>query len=64
LSTGLEILGNLNAVMCGEPLNMSMVYSTTVILMMYSPSEKSKHSHDFFQNFKAKDKILVLLHSA
>lgn len=31
-----------------EPLNMLIVYFTTMILMMYSPSEKSKGSFDFF----------------
>lgn len=37
---------------CGEPLNMSIMYSTTMILMMYSPLEKSKYFHDLFFFFR------------
>lgn len=62
LSKAVEILGNWNAAMCGEPLNMSIVYSTAMILMMYSPSEKSKGSCDFFSPRTLKQRIRYWLY--
>lgn len=64
LSKGVEILGDWNAAMCGDPLNMSIMCSTTMILMMYSPSEKSKGSCDFFfRTLKQKIRYWLYLHS-
>lgn len=62
LSKGVLMLFIWNAAMSREPLNMLIVYSTTMILMRYSPSEKSKGSFDFFQNIKIKNKTLAQLH--
>lgn len=54
LSKGIEILGNWNAAVYGKPLDISLVYSTTMILMMYSPTVQSKVSCELFSELWCK----------